>query len=517
MQKFSSIAALHTYLRQQQLQGKRTVGLVPTMGAIHEGHVGLIQQARQDNAIVIVSIFVNPLQFDPEEDFQSYPRSLEKDCQSCAKAGADAIFTPSNRELGIEQIPSLENPESPNSLVTQVIPPMKMLSALCGQFRGVHFKGVATIVTKLFNLVQPDRAYFGQKDAQQLAILRRLVTDLNYPIEIVACPTVREANGLACSSRNQYLNDAQKQEAANLYHSLQHGAQLFHTGMFQSPKIITAVKKELSAAAPNIQIEYIALVHPQTLQPIDFVDEEGLLAIAARIGPTRLIDNVLLKHQQPIIVIDGPAGAGKSTVARQIAKTLGFLYLDTGAMYRAVTWLLLQQGISPSNEIAIAELVSHCQIELFNQNDRYQVKINGQDITEDIRSPEITSHVSAIASQASVRKTLTQQQQSYGSKGNIIAEGRDMGTHVFPNAALKVFLTASIQERAKRRQQDLEKQGLRNISFKQLEQEIENRDRKDSTRSIAPLRQAHDAIVIKTDNLTIEAVVEQIIGYYQKT
>jgi len=220
--------------------------------------------------------------------------------------------------------------------------------------------------------------------------------------------------------------------------------------------------------------------------------------------------------RQPIIAIDGPAGAGKSTVTRSIGQKLGLLYLDTGAMYRAVTWLVLDRGIPIDDETAIERLVSQCDIELSDHADQYQVRINGQEVTQAIRSTNVTANVSAIAAQTAVRQTLMKKQKNYGQKGGIIAEGRDIGTHIFPEADLKIFLTASVRERAKRRQKDLQDRGQGNISLEQLEQAIRERDRKDSNRKIAPLRQATDAIEIQTDEISISDVVEKIIALYQK-
>lgn len=487
------------------------VGLVPTMGGLHPGHLSLIQRARRENYTVIVSIFVNPLQFGPHEDYERYPRTLEQDQELCRRAGVDAIFAPSTGELSIGQKNIQES-------ITQVIPPATMIEGLCGRSRLGHFQGVATIVTKLLNLVQPDRAYFGQKDAQQLAIIRRLVTDLNLPVDIIACPTVREPSGLALSSRNQYLSTTEQHQAAVLYRGLRQAEILFSSGVRHSRQLIAAVEQEL-AKVSSLFVEYIELVEPNTLMSVETVEEEGMLGIAARLGSTRLIDNTILRDRQPIIAIDGPAGAGKSTVARQVAVNLRLVYLDTGAMYRAVTWLVLQEGISINDECAIAELVSKCKIQLIPGNDLQfpvQVSINDTDVTQAIRTVEVTSQVSAIAAQAAVRKALVQKQQDWGKTGGLVAEGRDIGTHVFPDAEVKIFLTASVTERAQRRQQDWLKQGQPEVSLEQLERDIAARDWQDTHRQVSPLQKAPDALELLTDGLTIPQVCNAIIDYYQQ-
>ncbi len=483
---------------------EQSVGLVPTMGALHAGHLSLIQRARQENDWVVVSIFVNPLQFGPNEDFQRYPRPLAHDRELCQQAGVDLLFVPSVEELyGTDQIN-----------VTQVIPPAAMMAELCGRSRLGHFEGVATVVTKLLNIVQPDRAYFGQKDAQQAAILRRLVADLNIPVEIVVCPIVREVDGLALSSRNQYLSPEQRVEATALQRGLHRAEAVFRAGERQRQPLIEAVKSELQV--PGLQPEYVELVHPDTMLPLPQVEESGLLAAAAWLGSTRLIDNLVLRNRQPILAIDGPAGAGKSTVVRQVAQTLGLLYLDTGAMYRAVTWLVLQTGIAVDDQAAIAELVSQSQIDISGNPAMTRVTINGQDVSHMIRSLEVTAQVSAVSAQPVVRRELVKRQQAYGRRGGIVMDGRDIGTCVFPDAELKIYLTASVQERARRRQQDLKNQAQVEVSLSELEQAIYERDLKDSTRRIAPLRKAADAIEIQTDALTIDQVAAHIVGLYRQ-
>lgn len=506
MRIFHTIAGLQTYLNQVR-QGKR-VGLVPTMGALHQGHLSLIKQAKLENDVVVVSIFVNPLQFGAQEDLAKYPRTLDSDRRHCETVGVDAIFAPNPEALGIQ---------GQDSIQIMVIPPDDLTQTLCGKFRSGHFTGVATIVTKLFNIVQPETAYFGEKDAQQLAIIRRLVTDLSFPIEIKACPTQREESGLALSSRNQYLSEAEKKLALTLSRSLQAAQKAFTQGERQTEVLLNQVKQQL-ALTPDVQVQYAELVDPITLVTLTEVTETGLLAIAAYVGSTRLIDNILLRNRQPIIAIDGPAGAGKSTVTRLVAKELNLLYLDTGAMYRALAWLVHQSGLPITDEAGIAELVSQSTLALVPQPypQPTLVKINGQDVTEAIRTPEVTSLVSAIAAQKTVRSVLLKAQQSYSKTGGLVAEGRDIGTVVFPDAELKIFLTASVQERARRRLADFQVQGQTEINLLDLEQEIARRDQQDSTRAIAPLRKAIDAIEIQTDGLSIADVTNQIIQLYQQ-
>jgi pantoate ligase/cytidylate kinase len=406
--------------------------------------------------------------------------------------------------------------------LTQVIPPKAMMAVLCAPHRPGHFEGVATVVTKLLCLVAPDRAYFGYKDAQQLAILKRLADDLNLPGKVVGCPTVREASGLALSSRNSYLSEAERQQAAALYRGLMTAQQQFKAGERESLALIAAVRQEL-AQVPTLHPQYVEVVHPETLQPLDRIATMGMVAVAAHLGSTRLIDNVLLRDRQPIVAIDGPAGAGKSTVARQVAQRLNLLYLDSGAMYRAVTWLALERGVDVHDEVAIAELLHDCDIHLTASSDDpafaaypSRVWLNGEEVTQLIRSITVTDHVSLISAQPTVRQILLRQQQQYGVKGGLVMEGRDIGTQVFPQAELKVFLTASVSERARRRQSDLAAQQQPMVPLKELERAIDARDRSDSGRRVSPLRQADDAIELITDGLSIEEVVEKIVVLFNE-
>ncbi|MEI6327830.1 MAG: bifunctional pantoate--beta-alanine ligase/(d)CMP kinase [Pseudanabaena sp. ELA645] len=512
-QIFTTIASLRNYLKSKRTIVQTSVGLVPTMGALHIGHLSLIDRARAENTCVVVSIFVNPLQFGKGEDFEKYPRTLESDRQICETAGVDAIFAPSAEEIGVND---------PN--VTQVIPPPEMMNIMCGRSRIGHFQGVATIVTNLLNIVQPDRAYFGEKDGQQLAIIRRLVNDLNLSVEIIGCPTLRELSGLAYSSRNQYLSESDRLLAPHLYQSLLKGKQIFSKDSSQdyaqiSPTAILAASRDYLSKLPAIALEYIELVDVKTMQPCHTItsSSELMLAIAARIGNTRLIDNILLSQtitpRKPIIAIDGPAGAGKSTVTKLVANKLGLLFLDTGAMYRSVTLAVLREGIDLNDHQKVEAIATKSQIQLFANaivGQPMQVWLNDEDVTTAIRQPEVTTNVSAIAAQSGVREILVKQQQIIGQSGGVVMEGRDIGTHVFPDAEVKIFLTASASERAKRRHADLIAQGQVAPDLATLEKEISERDRQDSTRTHAPLIQAEDATLVNTDGLSIEEVVEII-------
>ncbi len=275
---FTTPSELGHYLQSHRSQA---IGFVPTMGALHVGHQSLIDRARHENTVAIVSIFVNPLQFGANEDLDRYPRQLEIDRVICETAGVDALFLPTPASMGLKDS------------LTQVIPPLLMMSGLCGRTRTGHFQGVATIVTKLLNIVQPDRAYFGEKDAQQLAIIRKIVTDLNIPVDIVACPTLRAHSGLAHSSRNQYLSPTGRSQATVIYRSLQQAQELANRGEIHSQSLLATVTAELRTV-PEFELEYLELVDSQTLQSIETLDRSALLAIAGRIENTRLIDNMII-------------------------------------------------------------------------------------------------------------------------------------------------------------------------------------------------------------------------------
>lgn len=519
MRVIKTVEGLTCYLAQRRKAGAAStspeVGLVPTMGNLHGGHRSLIERARRENDVVIVSIFINPLQFGPQEDLARYPQTPSQDLQICEQGGVDVVFMPTPQVL-------YGSPNLSLSGLTQVVPPTAMTSVLCGPHRPGHFEGVATVVTKLLSLVAPDRAYFGRKDAQQLAILKQLAQDLNLPGQLIGCPTIRDNSGLALSSRNAYLNEAEGQQAAAIYQALLAAQAQFKAGERRGTVLLSTVQQTL-AQEPALHPQYVELVHPDTLAPLETIESVGLLAVAAHLGTTRLIDNIVLRHRQPIVAIDGPAGAGKSTVARQVAKRLNLLYLDSGAMYRAITWKALQQGLDLQDEVAIAELVPDCDLRLASSGDDpafaaypSRIWLNDQEVTQLIRDSAVTAQVSTIAAQPIVRKLLLRQQQQYGIAGGVVMEGRDIGTQVFPHAELKIFLTASVAERARRRLRDMRAQQQSVESLEELERAINERDRKDSTRRVAPLKKATDAIELITDGLSIEAVVDKIVALYHE-
>lgn len=252
-----------------------TVGLVPTMGFLHEGHASLIKKAREENDRVVVSVFVNPTQFGPNEDLEAYPRDFERDSALCESIGADLIFHPEPEDMY----------DSPCAYVSIE----KLSDNLCGKTRPIHFRGVCTVVSKLFNIVSPDRAYFGQKDAQQLAIIKKMVKDLNFDIEIVGCPIIREEDGLAKSSRNTYLNSEERNAALCLSKSVAKGQKIIREGM--SADELLKEMKTVIEAEPMAVIDYVSAVDALTMEPVDIIDRPVLVAMAVYIGKTRLIDN----------------------------------------------------------------------------------------------------------------------------------------------------------------------------------------------------------------------------------
>lgn len=280
MQLFHTIQDIRAYVHAQKALGK-SIALVPTMGALHEGHLTLIRTAKQSADIVIVSVFVNPTQFGPNEDYDAYPRTLDADCQGATNAGSDAVFAPSPSEMYPNGYATYVNVEGITDL-------------LCGAQRPGHFRGVATVVTKLFHIVQPDRAYFGQKDAQQVLVIRRFTADLNLPVEICMVPIVRDENGLALSSRNRYLSAAEKSAARILSAGLRLARQSLADGTTSVAELTSLVTDHIQTE-PLATIDYVSIYEYPTLSPIDTIENRALLALAVRIGKTRLIDNTILE------------------------------------------------------------------------------------------------------------------------------------------------------------------------------------------------------------------------------
>lgn len=252
-----------------------TIGLVPTMGYLHEGHASLIERARKENDRVVVSVFLNPTQFAPNEDLESYPRDFDRDCALCEKIGADLVFHPEPEEMY----------HDPHAFVNIDL----LSSTMDGAARPIHFRGVCTVVSKLFNIIQPDNAYFGQKDAQQLAIVKKMAADLNFDVKVNGCPIVREADGLAKSSRNTYLSAEERAAAPILFKAIQKGQKIIEPGM-RAANLETAMKDVL-ASEPLANTEYVTAVDALTMQPVETIDRDVLVAMAVRIGTTRLIDN----------------------------------------------------------------------------------------------------------------------------------------------------------------------------------------------------------------------------------
>jgi pantoate--beta-alanine ligase len=273
------ISELKTKLAQFRYQGKK-IGFVPTMGYLHAGHASLMRKAKSEQDVVIASIFVNPLQFGPTEDFAVYPRDLERDSAIATEAGADIIFAPSVEEM---------YPNGHASLLTYV-DVQKVTERLCGASRPGHFRGVATVVAKLFHIVEPDVAYFGQKDAQQVVVLKRMVADLNMNVTIVAVPIVREQDGLAMSSRNVFLNPGERQAALVLFTALNIARDMLTAGERDGMKIVETLG-DVIRKEPLASIDYISISDNNTLEELAFVDRTALIALAVRIGKTRLIDN----------------------------------------------------------------------------------------------------------------------------------------------------------------------------------------------------------------------------------
>lgn len=281
MKVSTTIAEVRSQVKEWKRQGL-SVGLVPTMGYLHEGHQSLIARAARENDRVVVSVFVNPIQFGPSEDLESYPRDFERDCTLCEKTGADLVFHPEASEMYAENFCTYVDMD-------------RLTKGLCGASRPVHFRGVCTVVSKLFHIVTPDRAYFGQKDAQQLAVIKRMVRDLSMDVEIVGCPIIREPDGLAKSSRNTYLSPQERRAAVVLSRALAEGRKALAEGE-RSAQAITGIIRGVLESEPLAQPEYVELVDWETLEPVETADRPVLAAIAVRIGTTRLIDNFVFEE-----------------------------------------------------------------------------------------------------------------------------------------------------------------------------------------------------------------------------
>lgn len=281
MQLVRKIEEIKAITRGAAREGK-SVGFVPTMGYLHEGHISLMKKARKENDFLAVSIFVNPTQFGPTEDLDSYPRDLERDLKLCEEAGVDVVFAPEPSEM------------YPQGYSTYVTVEGCVTAGLCGKSRPIHFRGVATVVTKLFNIVRPERAYFGQKDAQQVAVIKKMVKDTNQDVQVIACPIVREADGLAMSSRNTYLSPSERQDALTLSSSLFGAVGLISAGEKSADAVRSYIESRFSGIE-SASIDYIEIVDPDTMEPLSFISDRALIAIAVKIGKTRLIDNIVVE------------------------------------------------------------------------------------------------------------------------------------------------------------------------------------------------------------------------------
>jgi pantoate--beta-alanine ligase len=279
MERAETIESVRRLVAAARAKGK-SIGFVPTMGAMHAGHVSLIEAAAKKCDFVVVSIFVNPTQFGPGEDFQRYPRDLEGDMKICDEAGVDVVFAPSSSQMYAQENVTWVDVE-------------KLTENLCGTSRPGHFRGVTTVCAKLFNIVLPDVAFFGQKDAQQAIVIKRMVADLNMPLQIAVCPTVREPDGLAVSSRNQYLSADERKDAVLLSEALAECEKLVAASQLNCKALIESMHRIISRSL-KVEIDYISIVDTETLTDIDVIKEKALVALAAKIGSTRLIDNIFV-------------------------------------------------------------------------------------------------------------------------------------------------------------------------------------------------------------------------------
>jgi len=274
-----SISEMKEIVKDLKIEGL-SIGFVPTMGYLHKGHISLMECSKRENDITIVSVFVNPIQFGKNEDFDKYPRDIERDLKICKEVGVNYLFNPSQKEM------------YPSDYSTFVVVE-GLTERLCGAFREGHFKGVTTVVNKLFNIVKPDRAYFGKKDYQQLKVIERMVKDLNMDIEIIGCPIVREADGLALSSRNKYLSPEERKSALSISKALFEAKKKFEAGETEPYKLIKLIKNIINSY-PYTRIQYVEIVDSETLEPKTKVEKGDIIAVAVFVGNTRLIDNIQL-------------------------------------------------------------------------------------------------------------------------------------------------------------------------------------------------------------------------------
>jgi pantoate--beta-alanine ligase len=284
MKVIKSPEEIQRYCKSARASGK-TVGFVPTMGFFHEGHLSLMRRCVSENDLCVVSIFVNPTQFGPSEDYENYPRDFHRDALMAEKMGVDVIFHPDPGDIYPPGYATYVNVE-------------RLTEKMCGSSRPGHFRGVTTIVTKLFNLVLPDKVYFGQKDAQQSIVIKRMVKDLNFDIDVVVIPTIRESDGLAMSSRNRYLNPEERQAALVLIKSLNLAKKLIKSGQRNSAEIINSMR-DMIGSEPLARVDYISIVDANTLADLDEIEGETLIALAVYVGKTRLIDNILVNAINP--------------------------------------------------------------------------------------------------------------------------------------------------------------------------------------------------------------------------
>ena len=484
----------------------RPVHFVPTMGALHRGHQELIRTAVTTRAAVLVSVFVNPTQFGPGEDLQRYPTDQQGDTIRAQAAGADAVWFPSADDVYGTSHPAAGSAVAPD-----------LLQSLCGPWRPGHFEGVLAVMERLLQRVRPTWLVMGEKDWQQLTVLRRCLLSLLHigPCRLITVPVVREPDGLPCSSRNRLLSPAQRRQAARMTQVRQQVAQAVRDGERRTSVLMELAHNILAPVWE--QMDYVELVDPMTLQPCTTLQGVALFAMAMRLTETRLIDNQFLMGRAPIVAIDGPAGAGKSTVTRRFARRTGLVHLDTGAMYRAVAWFMLEHREPVVSGGCLREFLATMNLVLQHDDGGcQQVLVNGRDVTDLIRTPRITAAVPRVAALPEVRHRLTGQQRAFGKQGGLVSEGRDMGTLVFPDADLKVYLTASVEERARRRAAEMTQLGQEVPPPATLIARIAERDQLDCSRSEAPLRQAEDAVALSTDGLGIDAVVDRLEDLFRQ-